>query len=183
MTLLHFHELDTNIKKSFKLSVRNTMHDIINETNYKQVDDSSVVDTTFVNLVVEGLEERKSFQKWGEIPFEIADEDMKTLIHETEVKMRKKKTTDKQKEYYTDLVDQLQLEEEVPTDYFLFQKRLNEMKKMLEETTPATPKQIETIKKLWEKIFKEELELKDNVSKKEISMYFEIVDNVIVKNI
>ncbi|MGM2776236.1 hypothetical protein ACS2QO_27385, partial [Bacillus cereus group sp. Bce015] len=104
MTLLQFQELDTNIKKSFKISVRNTIQDIMDDNHYNQVEDSTIVDNEFVQLVVEGLEERKSFQKWGEVPFEIADEDMKTLIQETEQKMRKKKTTDKQKDYYTSLL-------------------------------------------------------------------------------
>ncbi|MGM2776258.1 hypothetical protein ACS2QO_27495, partial [Bacillus cereus group sp. Bce015] len=98
-------------------------------------------------------------------------------IQETEQKMRKKKTTDKQKDYYTSLLDQLQLEEDIPQDYFLFQKKLSEMKKKIEEKTPATQKQIETIQRLWEKVFGEELELEGYVSKKDVSLYFEIINS------
>lgn len=101
MGVMVYSELETNIKKSFKLSIRNTINEILEENEYKEVEENvSVVDDTFVVNVVRGMMDKRSFQKWGKVNFEIEDDEMKVLVGEIETNMRKKKPTQKQLEYY-----------------------------------------------------------------------------------
>lgn len=79
---------------------------------------------------------------------------------------------------YTSLLEQLELGEKVTNDYFFFQKNMKRMKEMLEGKTPATEKQKATIQKLWKKKFGEELEMNENITKKEVTTLFEIVNNM-----
>lgn len=179
MGVMVYSELDTNTKKSFKLSIRNTINEILEENEYKEVEENvSVVNDTFVVNVVRELMDKRSFQKWGKVNFEIEDDEMKVLVGEIETNMRKKKPTQKQLEYYTSLLEQLELGGNVTTDYFFFQKNMKRMKEMLEERTPATEKQKVTIQKLWKKKFGEELEMHDHITKREITTLFEIVNNI-----
>ncbi|GAB6742473.1 hypothetical protein bcgnr5412_55560 [Bacillus cereus] len=174
-----YSELETTIKKSFKISIRNTVNEILEENEYREVEENvSIVSDTFVIEVVRGMKDKRSFQKWGKVNFEIEDNEMKVLVEEIETNMRKKKPTQKQLEYYTSLLDQLELGENVTRDYFFFQKNMKRMKEMLEERTPATEKQKVTIQKLWKKKFGKELEMNEHITKREITTLFEIVNNI-----
>ncbi|GAB6687269.1 hypothetical protein [Bacillus cereus] len=176
---MEYNELDTNIKKSFKLSIRNMVNEILEENEYREVEENvSIVSDTFVVEVVRGMMDKRSFQKWGKVNFTIEDNEMKVLVGEIETNMRKKKPSQKQLEYYTSLLDQLELGENVTSDYFFFQNNMKRMKEMLEGKTPATEKQKATIQKLWKKKFGEELEMNENITKKEVTTLFEIVNNI-----
>lgn len=179
MGVMVYSELETTIKKSFKISIRNTVNEILEENEYREVEENvSIVSDTFVIEVVRGMKDKRSFQKWGKVNFEIEDNEMKVLVEEIETNMRKKKPTQKQLEYYTSLLDQLELGENVTRDYFFFQKNMKRMKEMLEERTPATEKQKVTIQKLWKKKFGKELEMNEHITKREITTLFEIVNNI-----
>ena len=176
---MEYNELDTNIKKSFKLSIRNMVNEILEENEYREVEENvSIVSDTFVVEVVRGMMDKRSFQKWGKVNFEIDDNEMKIVIKEIETNMRKKKPTQKQLNYYFNLLDQLEFGEDVTNDYFFFQRNMKKMKEMLEGKTPATEKQKATIQKLWKKKFGEELEMNENITKKEVTTLFEIVNNI-----
>ncbi|MDA1802814.1 hypothetical protein [Bacillus cereus group sp. BY6-1LC] len=171
---MKYEQLESNVKKSFATSVRNSVEDLIRENDYEGVE-KPITDEGFVQKVVDDLMAKRGFQKWGKIEFEIDDEDMKVMIEKIETKMRKKKISEKQLKYYNDMLISLAIEEEMPTDYLLFQKRMIELKEMCEEREPVSESQLKEIKKLWEKFFGEELKTGESVSKGEFNHYFNII--------
>lgn len=171
---MKYEQLESNVKKSFMTSVRKSVEDLIRETEYEGVE-QPITDDAFVQKVVDDLMAKRGFQKWGEIEFEIDDEDMKVMIEKIETKMRKKKKSEKQLNYYNDMLISLAIKEEVPNDYLLFQKRMIELKEMCEEREPVPQSQLKEIKKLWEKLFGEELKVGESVSKGEFAHYFNII--------
>ncbi len=171
---MKYEQLESNVKKSFMTSVRKSVEDLIRETEYEGVE-QSVTDEKFVRKVVDDLMAKRGFQKWGKIEFEIDDEDMKVMIEGIEMKMRKKKKSEKQLKYYNDMLDCLEIEEEIPNDYLLFQKRMIELKEMCKDLEPVSEAQLKEIKKLWEKFFGEELKTGESVSKGEFAHYFNII--------
>lgn len=173
-----YSNLDVTLRASFKSSVKRTIEFLLKATDYKSVKENiSVVTSDFVHEVVIELMRIRDFQKWGDTDFEIDDEDMKVLILEIESEIRKRKPTEKQLSYYYGLLQELKLEEKVSDDYFVFMKRLSELIELSRSQKPATPKQIQTIKKLWKNTFGEELEVADNLSQQKIQGLFNIVNN------
>ncbi|MGM2611487.1 hypothetical protein [Bacillus cereus group sp. BceL008] len=171
---MNYEQLESNVKKSFATSVRKSVEDLIREIDYEGVE-QPITDEGFVRKVVDDLMAKRGFQKWGKIEFEIDDEDMKVMIEKIETKMRKRKINEKQIKYYDDMLISLAIEEEMPTDYLLFQKRMIELKEMCEEREPVSEAQLKEIKKLWEKFFGEELKTGESVSKREFNHYFNII--------
>lgn len=171
---MKYEQLESNVKKSFMTSVRKSVEDLIKENDYEKVE-QPITDDIFVQRVVDDLMGKRSFQKWGKVEFEIDDDDMKVMIEKIETKMRKKKISEKQLKYYEDMLVCLEIEEETPNDYLLFQKRMIELKEMCKDLEPAPKEQLEEIKKLWEKLFGEELKLGEFVSKGELAHYFEMI--------
>ncbi|MCU4954497.1 hypothetical protein OCD81_27870 [Bacillus paranthracis] len=171
---MKYEQLESNVKKSFVTSVRNSVEELIEENDYVGVE-QTITDDSFVRKVVDDLMAKRSFQKWGKIEFEIDDEDMKIMIEGIERKIRKKKKSEKQIKYYNDMLGCLEIEEEIPNDYLLFQKRMVELKEMCKDREPVSEEQLKEIKKLWKKFFGEELKTGESVSKGEFAHYFNII--------
>lgn len=171
---MKYEQLESNVKKSFMISVRKSVEDLIREAEYEGVE-RTITDEKFVRKVVGDLMAKRGFQKWGKIEFEIDDEDMKVMIEEIEKKMRKKKKSEKQLKYYNDMLINLAIKEEVPNDYLLFQKRILELKEMCVEREPAPEEQLKELRMLWEKFFGEELKTGESVTKGEFAHYFNVI--------
>ncbi|HFJ9286970.1 TPA: hypothetical protein ACGW44_004945 [Bacillus toyonensis] len=125
------------------------------------------------------LQEKRSFQKWAQVDFEVPDEEMKDLLLQMEQSMRMKRCTPKQRSFYMNLVKDLELEERILSDYLYMKRRLAEMQAMKaaqveaeRKVKQATEKQIETIKRVWLQTFGEELELTKDVTQSEIQELF-----------
>ncbi|HDT6579236.1 TPA: hypothetical protein QFT23_005520 [Bacillus cereus] len=176
-----YKDLDVTMKKSFLASLRKTFTTFLEATQYGFVEEGvSFVTDAFVQQVVEDLQEKRSFQKWAQVDFEVSDEEMKDLLLQVEQSMRVKRCTPKQRSFYMNLVEDLELEERIPSDYLYMKRRLAEMQAMKaaqveaeRKVKPATEKQIKTIKRVWLQTFGEELELADDVTQSEVQELFD----------
>ncbi|MED1305626.1 hypothetical protein BK704_16290 [[Bacillus thuringiensis] serovar konkukian] len=173
-------DIDACLQRSFLASVRKTVTDFLEDAHYAFVEEGkSFITDRFVQRVVEDLHEKRSFQKWAQVEFEVPDEMMKDLLLKIERSMRVKKCTSKQKTFFMNLVKDLGLDEDISDDYLYMKRRLTEMHEMKKEkrneemnVKRATIKQIETIKNLWKNTFGEELEIDENISQREVQDLF-----------
>ncbi|EOQ05349.1 hypothetical protein [Bacillus cereus] len=175
-----YKDLDATIKKSFLASILKTFTTFLEAAQFGFVEEGvSFITDDFVHRVVEDLQEKRSFQKWAQVDFEVPDEEMKALLLQLESAMRVKRCTPRQQVFYMSLVEDLGLEESIPSDYLYMKRRLAEMqgvkKAKLEAASkvkPATEKQIETIKRVWLQTFGEELELFEDITQSEVQELF-----------
>jgi len=175
-----YKDLDATIKKSFLASIRKTFITFLEDDQFGFVEEGvSVVTDAFIQRVVEDLQDKRSFQKWAQVDFEVPDEEMKDLLLQMEQSMRVKRCTPKQRSFYMNLVEDLELEERIPSDYLYMKRRLAEMQVMKaaqveaeRKVKPATAKQKETIKRVWLQTFGEELELAEDVTQSEVQELF-----------
>lgn len=175
MTKMKFEEITPKTRQSFLASIKDVMEDLLNDRNFEGVEES-IVTIEFVQQVVKRLEKERSSRLWGKVDFEIEDEEILELIFAREKKMRNVKISSKQYLYFINMINELGIEEEIELDYLLFQKRMGELVKMHKEIKPATAKQIETVKRLWEEKFGEEIILSENVTMGEISRCFDTIN-------
>ncbi|MCQ6306721.1 hypothetical protein [Bacillus cereus] len=175
-----YKDLDATMQKSFLASLRKTFITFLEAEQYGFVEEGvSFVTDAFVQRVVEDLQEKRSFQKWVQVDFEVPDDEMKDLLLQMEQSMRVKRCTLKQRSFYRNLVEDLELEERIPSDYLYMKRRLAEMQAMKaaqveaeRKVKPATEKQIKTIKRVWLQTFGKELELADDVTQSEVQELF-----------
>ncbi|MCQ6288592.1 hypothetical protein [Bacillus cereus] len=180
-----YKDLDATMKKSFLASLRKTFITFLEDEHYVFVEEGvSFVTDAFVQRVVEDLQEKRSFQKWAQVDFEVPDDEMKDLLLQMEQSMRVKRCTLKQRSFYMNLVEDLGLEECIPSDYLYMKRRLAERQAMKavqveaeRKVKPATEKQIETITRVWLQTFGEELELAEDVTQSEVQELFHKVNN------
>lgn len=179
MSVLLSTALDATLHKRFLASVRNTVITFLEAEQYGFVTEGvSFVTDVFVQTVVEDLQEKRSFQKWAQVDFEVPDDEMKDLLLQMEQSMRVKSCTPKQRSFYMNLVEEL--EERIPSDYLYMKRRLAEMQAMKaaqveaeRKVKPATEKQIKTIKRVWLQTFGEKLELAEDVTQSEVQELFD----------
>ncbi|OUB50126.1 hypothetical protein [Bacillus thuringiensis] len=175
-----FMDLDFGVQTSFLASVRKTLTDFLTIENYAFVEDGgSFVTADFVYRVVEDLQEKRSFQQWAQVDFEIDMLEMTGLLQKMEQSMRARSSTLKQRNYFYTLLADLGMQEELPLDYLYLKRRLLEMQELKDQlkkeeraSQPATVKQIHTIQKVWRKTFREELELSADVTQGEVQQLF-----------
>ncbi|PEF67190.1 hypothetical protein [Bacillus cereus] len=170
--------LDATLQKSFLASIRKTFITFLEDEQYGFVEEGVLFVTDgFVQRVVEDLQEKRSFQKWAQVDFEVPDKEMKDLLLQMEQSMRVKRCMSKQRSFYMNLVEDLGLEECIPSDYLYMQRRLAEMQAMkavqveaARKVKPATEKQIETIKRVGLQTFGEKLA--EDVTQSEVQELF-----------
>ncbi|MGQ3740887.1 hypothetical protein [Bacillus sp. Fil] len=177
-----YKDLDTTVQQSFLASMRKTFTTFLEAEQFGFVEEGvSFVTDVFVQRVVEDLQEKRSFQKWAQVDFEVPDEEMKDLLLQMEQSMRVKRCTPKQCSFYMNLVGDLGVEESIPSDYLYMKRRLAEMEAMKakqveaeRKVKPATAKQIKTLKRVWKNTFGEELELElaDDITQSEVQELF-----------
>ncbi|MCQ6529851.1 hypothetical protein [Bacillus mycoides] len=125
---MFFMKLDSTIYSSFLISIRKTVTNILKESNYSLVHlNDSFVTIKFVHHVVEELEKIRSFQRWGQVDFDIDIEEMTKLLKHLEKSMRKRNSTLKQKNHFRRLLYDLKIKEAIPEDYLYLKRRLVEM--------------------------------------------------------
>jgi len=175
-----YKDLDATMQQSFLASIRKTFTTFLEAEQFVFVEEGiSFITDDFVQRVVEDLQEKRSFQKWAQVDFEIADEEMKALLLQLESAMRVKRCTPRQQVFYMSLLEDLGLEESIPSDYLYMQRRLAEMEAMKakqveaeRKVKPVTVKQIKTLKRVWKNTFGEELELAEDVTQSEVQVLF-----------
>ncbi|WP_156576999.1 hypothetical protein [Bacillus luti] len=169
--LLQYTDLDENTKKSFYRSAQLTIFDLIDMMTIEDIQEDFVTDL-FVKVVVEELMEKRGFQQWAIMDFEIDDKEMKELVQTIVERRRKYKPTQKQKEFYLGLTSKLGEEEVIPKDFLVFQKKLVDMKDIAPSILRATDKQKETICGLVWDFWGKKVTLKEELTQNEAQQYF-----------
>lgn len=152
-----YEELSPQEKKSFQLSLTKTIDEYSQNNNYQIMN----VDMDLVQNIVSEmkLKAEAGFQKWANREFEIPDEVMLQMIDAKVRKMRKRKPSSRQKEYFIGMRKSLEEDETIPEDNFQFRKELKELRERYQEIGPATESQVKGIKNSWKKVFGKELNL------------------------
>ncbi|HFJ9287438.1 TPA: hypothetical protein ACGW44_005478 [Bacillus toyonensis] len=110
-----FTDLDFGVQTSFLVSVCKTLTDFL---------------TTENSGFVEDLQEKRSFQQWAQVDFEIDMLEMMGLLQKVKQSMRTRTSTLKQRNYFHTLLADLGMQEELPTDYLYLKRRLLEMQEL-----------------------------------------------------
>ena len=126
-----FTDLDFGVQTSFLVSVCKTLTDFLTTENSGFVEEGlSFVTEDFVYRVVEDLQEKRSFQQWAQVDFEIDMLEMMGLLQKVKQSMRTRTSTLKQRNYFHTLLADLGMQEELPTDYLYLKRRLLEMQEL-----------------------------------------------------
>ena len=168
---MNYADLGKSEKLSFQKTVANFLDEHISDLTEQELQLPIVTDQLVVEMV-DYFKEIAGFQKWAQAKLEVTFELVKEIAVKKEVSMRKKKPSEKQVDYFQSLVKNMNENIDIPSDYLLFQYRLDELSKKYQELGPATEKQIVAVQKAWKNTFGVDLQLKENVTRGEITDYF-----------
>jgi hypothetical protein len=171
---MNYADLGKSEKLSFQKTVSNSLNDHISDLTEQELQLPIVTDQLVVEMV-DYFKEIAGFQQWAQAKLEVTFELVKEIAVKKEVSMRKKKPSEKQVNYFQSLVKEMNEHIDIPSDYLLFQYRLDKLSEKYQELGPATEKQILAVQKAWKKAFGVDLHLTENVTRGEITNYFKQV--------
>ncbi|MDR4181182.1 hypothetical protein FO599_35605, partial [Bacillus thuringiensis] len=98
-----FTDLDCSLQRGFLVDLRGIVRMLLQDMDYVIVEeDVSFITDDFVEKVIIYLEKTRFFQKWIEV--DVSAVDVKELLQQIEISMRKRKSTLRQRNYFTNLL-------------------------------------------------------------------------------
>ncbi|OUB84425.1 hypothetical protein BK784_35690 [Bacillus thuringiensis serovar medellin] len=150
---------------------------ILRDMDYIIVEeDVSFIMDAFVQRVCIYIDQTHFFQKW--IDVDVSADDLKELLQQIEVSMRKRKSTLRQRNYFVNLLHDLDLREDIPMDFLCMRKRLFELEVMkkkqkhAQSLIPVTIKQITGLKRAWKETMGRKLEVSADMKQSEVDELF-----------
>lgn len=104
--------------------------------------------------------------------------DLKELLQQIELSMRKRKSTLRQRNYFVSLLQDLNLRENIPTDFLCMRKRLLELERMKKQQKntqflrPVSIQQITLLKRAWKETMGRKLEVSEDMKQSELDELF-----------
>ncbi|MGQ3740361.1 hypothetical protein [Bacillus sp. Fil] len=176
-----FTDLDRPLQRGFLADLRGIVRTLLQDMDYVIVEEGvSFITDAFVQRVFVYLEQTRFFQKW--IDVDVSAGDLKELLQQMEYSMRKRKSNLRQRNYFNSLLYDLDLREDIPTDYLCMKKRLLELKRMKEQQkdgkslNPASKQHIKVLKKAWKKTFGRALEVPEDMKQSEVDELFSSIN-------
>lgn len=172
-----FTDLDCSLQRGFLVDLRGIVRMILQDMDYVIVEeDVSFITDDFVEKVIIYLEKTRFFQKWIEV--DVSAVDVKELLQQIEISMRKRKSTLRQRNYFTNLLYAVDLRENIPTDYLCMKKRLleleclKEQQKHAQSLIPVSTQQITVLKRAWKETMGRKLEVSEDMKQREVDELF-----------
>ncbi len=155
---MDFSKLSRQTKRDFQVAIINRIY-----KNIEVLFDNS--EETLIRIIIDEFRKQNAL---GVTSWILEGLDLNTvnfpLLIKNEIEVcRLKKPTDIELNRFRELESQLNLEEEIPNDYVLFRKRQKELWLLSIQHEDATPKQISSLKEMWERLLEEEFPYVDIV--------------------
>ncbi|EOP79336.1 hypothetical protein IGM_06315 [Bacillus cereus HuB4-4] len=172
-----FTDLDCPLQRRFFVDLRGIVRTLLQDMDYVIVEeDVSFITDAFVEQVIIYLEKTRFFQKWIEV--DVSAVDLKELLQQIELSIRKRKSTLRQRNYFANLLYAVDLREDIPTDYLCMKKRLlelehlKEQQKHVQSLIPVSIQQITLLKREWKKAFGRNLKILKDMKQREVDELF-----------
>lgn len=172
-----FTDLDRPLQRGFLVDLRRIVRMLLQDMDYVIVEeDVSFITGAFVEQVIIYLEKTRFFQKWIEV--DVSAVDLKELLQQIELSMRKRRSTLRQRNYFANLLYAVDLREDIPTDYLCMKKRvlelehLKEQQKHTQSLIPVPIQQITLLKKAWKETMGRKLEVSEDIKQNEVDELF-----------
>jgi hypothetical protein len=174
-----FTDLDCSLQRGFLVDLRGIVRMLLQDMDYVIVEeDVSFITDDFVEKVIIYLEKNAFFfQKWIEV--DVSAVDVKELLQQIEISMRKRKSTLRQRNYFTNLLYAVDLRENIPTDYLCMKKKrllelecLKEQQKHAQSLIPVSTQQITVLKRAWKETMGRKLEVSEDMKQREVDELF-----------
>ncbi|MEB4815454.1 hypothetical protein [Bacillus thuringiensis] len=172
-----FTDLDRPLQRGFLADLRGIVRKLLQDMNYVIVEENVFFITdAFIQRVFVYIDQTRFFQKW--IDVDVSAGDLKELLQQIELSMRKRKSTLRQRNYFVSLLRDLNLREDIPTDFLCMRKRLFElegMKKQQKNAHPLSPvsiQQITLLKRAWKETMGRKLEVSEDMKQSEVDELF-----------
>ncbi|WP_141531072.1 hypothetical protein [Bacillus thuringiensis] len=140
--------------------------------------DVSFVTEEFVQIFKGYLQGMILFTKWERMGLELESSVLQQLLQLQEMSMRVRSSTLKHRNYFYNLLRDLGLQEELPTDFLYLKKRLLELevlKKQVENkkcSSLVATRQLTVLKRSWEKVFGRKLVISRDITQGEVEELF-----------
>ncbi|KAA6448374.1 hypothetical protein DX932_30905 [Bacillus cereus] len=172
-----FTDLDCSLQRGFLVDLRGIVRMLLQDMDYVIVEEGvSFITDAFVEKVIIYLEKTRVFQKWIEV--DVSAVDLKELLQQIEISMRKRKSTLRQRNYFAHLSYAVDLREEIPKDYLCMKKRvleleyLKEQQKHAQSLIPVPIQQITLLKRAWKETMGRNLEISEDMKQSEVDELF-----------
>ncbi|HDR4874850.1 TPA: hypothetical protein QCR24_005791 [Bacillus cereus] len=181
-----FTDLDRLLQRGFLADLRGIVRKLLQDMDYVIVEENvSFITDAFIQRVFVYMDQTRFFQKW--IGVDVSAGDLKELLQQIELSMRKRKSTLRQRNYFISLLRDLNLREDIPTDFLCMRKRLFElegMKKQQENAQPLSPvsiQQITLLKRAWKETMGRKLEVSEDMKQSEVDELFSRINRKLCK--
>ncbi|GAB6458114.1 hypothetical protein bcgnr5390_61710 [Bacillus luti] len=174
-----YQDLETSVKQSFQRSLTKSVNEILLCNHEHPMIFNEEVTNDFMEEVFTDMRSKKYNQKWSEEELEFEDDELKNMVQKKVNALRNKKPTEKQLEYFIGMCDNLNKNIASPDDYLLFLNTMSKLKEEYNDKGPATEKQIRAVKQQWETVIGEELNIGDNITRKEVREYFNKIESAL----
>ncbi|MGG1148170.1 hypothetical protein [Bacillus wiedmannii] len=172
-----FTDLDRPLQRGFLADLQGIVRALLQDIDYVIVEeDVSFITDAFVQRVFVYLNQTRFFQKW--VDMDVSAGDLKELLQQIELSMRKRKSTLRQRNYFTSLLYDVDLHEDIPTDFLCLKKRLLELERLKKQQKdrkaliPASKQHIKLLKRAWKKTFGRALEVPEDMKQCEVDKLF-----------
>ncbi|OUB64556.1 hypothetical protein [Bacillus thuringiensis] len=172
-----FADLDLPLQRGFLVDLRGIVRTLLQDMEYVIVEENiSFITDDFIEQVIIYLEKTRFFQKWIEV--DVASVNLKELLQQIELSMRKRNSTLRQRNYFANLLYAVDLREDMPTDYLCMKKRvlelehLKEQQKYAQPLVPVSIQQITLLKRAWKETMGRNLEVSKDMKQSEVDELF-----------
>ncbi|MBJ8024903.1 hypothetical protein [Bacillus cereus] len=176
---MFYQDLSHAYQYSFRSDLFRGLRFFLEDMQYSVIEqDVSFVTEEFVQIFKGYLQGMILFTKWERMGLELECSVLQQLLQLQEMSMRVRRSTLKHRNYFYNLLRDLGLQEELPTDFLYLKKRLLELevlKKQVENkkcSSLVATRQLTVLKRSWEKVFGRKLVISRDIKQGEVDELF-----------
>ncbi|MEH7150266.1 hypothetical protein CN404_07165 [Bacillus thuringiensis] len=176
---MFYQDLSHAYQYSFRSDLFRGLRFFLEDIQYCVIEqDVSFVTEEFVQIFKGYLQGMILFTKWERMGLELESSVLQQLLQLQEMSMRVRSSTLKHRNYFYNLLRDLGLQEELPTDFLYLKKRLLELevlKKQVENkkcSSLVATRQLTVLKRSWEKVFGRKLVISRDITQGEVEELF-----------